>query len=258
VDVPDYYFLNFYPFFCVDLPARFILQKYRKWKYQTILNKTPGLIFHCEFVKSQIEHPNKNIVHIGIEASRFERNPRPPRTNTILFVGSDYFRKGLPTVFKVFRSILKEHPEFELKIVGKERRHALIAAKIMSRKLPVSYYSGLSHEELVNLYLSAKVFVLPSRLEASSVALLEAMAAGIPIVSTYVGGIPEFIVHGQNGFLAASADDYKSLVKYINICLDDGAVVRRLVRNGKRVVAQFTIPRMVEQLEQSYQSVLNT
>ena len=68
------------------------------------------------------------------------------------------------------------------------------------------FLGNKSHDEIVDYYSAADFSILPSLMEATSISGLEAMAAGLPLVGTEVGGIPELIQNGENGFLCRPAD----------------------------------------------------
>lgn len=92
-----------------------------------------------------------------------------------------------------------------------------------------------SHEEIIDYYSSADFSVLPSLMEATSISGLEAMAAGLPLVGTKVGGIPELIKNGQNGFLCNPADPY-DLAEKINLLL--GQDFRTFGQNSRKIVVE--------------------
>ncbi|MGW8193179.1 MAG: glycosyltransferase family 4 protein [Desulforhopalus sp.] len=82
------------------------------------------------------------------------------------------------------------------------------------------FLGNKTHDEIVDYYSAADFSVLPSLLEATSISGLEAMAAGLPLVGTEVGGIPELIRNGFNGFLCRPADP-SDLAEKVNLLLAD-------------------------------------
>ena len=107
--------------------------------------------------------------------------------------------------------------------------------------------------ELLSLF---DVFALPSLSEGLSIALLEAMAAGKPVVATNVGGNPELIIDGETGLLVP-AGDAGSLATAIGALLSDPAEARRLGANGMdRVKRCFGLESMVEGYQTIYERKL--
>ena len=105
--------------------------------------------------------------------------------------------------------------------------------------------------------IDADVVVVPSRSEGIPNAVLEAMALGKPVVATAVGGIPEIIEDGVNGYLVP-AEQPKLLADAIATVLNDADMYNRFVVNGKnRMKDSFSIKRRVDTLLSIYQEVLN-
>lgn len=95
---------------------------------------------------------------------------------------------------------------------------------------------------------AADVFGLASRYEGFPHVVLEAYAAGVPVVATAAAGIPEAVVHGTSGLLVAPGDR-RGLAGAIRLVLDDAALRRRLVEGGRAVAARHTVNAMVDATE---------
>jgi len=110
------------------------------------------------------------------------------------------------------------------------------------------------HEEIVRYYSAADFSILPSLLEATSISGLEAMAAGLPLVGTRVGGIPELIKDGKNGFLCEPADpaDLAAKIDQLLSCN-----LQELGKNSRRMVAErFDWQQIAEQTLAAYKQIL--
>jgi glycosyltransferase involved in cell wall biosynthesis len=127
----------------------------------------------------------------------FGRDDRPPGTKNILFVGRDWRRKGGPDLLAAFDLVLRIIPEATLTIVGCSPQVETPNCKVLG---------DLSPEQLIDHFRAATLFCLPSHIEPSSVALAEASGAGLPVVSTNVGGTPERVLHGRTGYVVPSGD----------------------------------------------------
>jgi glycosyltransferase involved in cell wall biosynthesis len=100
-------------------------------------------------------------------------------------------------------------------------------------------------------------FVMPSRMDAFPLASLEAMSAGLPVIATEVGGLPEQIIHLESGVLVPP-DDPSALAMWIVRLYDDPALGRRLGEEAaRRVRGAFTIKQQAEGLHRAYLTALN-
>ncbi|HBK86978.1 MAG TPA: hypothetical protein DDZ53_13200 [Firmicutes bacterium] len=113
-------------------------------------------------------------------------------------------------------------------------------------------------EDIPGLLAAADVFVLPSLQEALGLVVLEAMAAGLPVIASHVGGIPELINDGQQGLLVLPADSAE-LARAVAPLLADKEQAARLGTAGrKRVLAQFTAENMWQQTDAVYREVMDS
>lgn len=257
VDIHDHYWTRFYPFFSPDFPLRFLLQKYRKVKYQRILKKAAAIVTHSRCVFEAVKHPRKFVVHYGVDLKLFKKDESAEsRGDIILFIGRDYLRKGILTLFRALPLILKDIPTVRVVIVGSEFWHSRMITKILSVNLPVEFTDGLNRKKLIRYYQKSRVFALPSKIEAFGISILEAMAAGIPVVAARVGGIPEIITNGESGLLFKRGD-YRELAQMVVLCMKDEKMREKLVGNGLEVVkGNFTIKNMIKEINRVYSKVL--
>lgn len=110
----------------------------------------------------------------------------------ILFVGVDWERKGGPELLEAFRIVLQIHPDARLTIVGCSPRVST----------PNTFVVGqVPRKSVADYYRQASIFCLPSVLEPSAVALVEAAAHALPVVATRVGGTEDRVLDGRTGFL---------------------------------------------------------
>ncbi len=133
------------------------------------------------------------IIHNGIDASRFTPGIKPARF-TILYVGRLIERKGVVDLLRAFEQIHAEFEDCRLLIVG-EGPDRLKLEEICIRagiEPCVSFLGAMDHKELPAIYRRASVFVMPALEEAMSNAMLEAMASGLPLITTETS-TPELI-----------------------------------------------------------------
>lgn len=117
-------------------------------------------------------------------------------------------------------------------------------------------YLGM-REDVEDLMAGADIFVMPSRNEALPMALIEAMGAGLPVVASGVGGIPEVVENGREGWLV-EPDDPRALAAALSSLIGDGELRDRFGEGGRRrVLERFTSTRMTEDYERLFQRAVS-
>jgi glycosyltransferase involved in cell wall biosynthesis len=111
-------------------------------------------------------------------------------------------------------------------------------------------------DDVPDLLATADVFVLPSKSEGMPISVLEAMAAGLPVVASAVGGVPEVVVDGETGFLVPPGDP-EALADALGRLLADGELRRRMGAAGRRrAELRFDLPRFRQDHLQLYERLL--
>ena len=120
----------------------------------------------------------------------------------------------------------------------------------------VRFLGDVPHEDLLRLFRAADVAVVPSVSEGLGLGAIEAQAAGLPVVATDVGGLPEVVEDGVTGFLVPPGNPAE-LADALRRVLNDPSVKRRFGRAGReRVATMFSISGVCDALEEIYTSVL--
>lgn len=150
----------------------------------------------------------------------------------ILYVGAICEPKGVPELLLACEELMERVPGAILTLVGGpqypghyERIQALY--QTLKHADRMRFVGPLFGEDLARAYADADVFVLPSHSEGLPMVLLEAMAAGLPIVSTAVGGIPDVIAEGRNGLLVPPRDG-KALLGALERIVESGDLRARM------------------------------
>jgi glycosyltransferase involved in cell wall biosynthesis len=145
----------------------------------------------------------------------------PCGTSTYVFVGSIYPLKGLHTVVQAARLLDRRGIKGRVVVAGnafnEKQRAYLDLCRDLSKELKsfvVEFRSWLGQDQLLGLFSEAKALIVASRTENAPMVAAEALAAGCPVISTPVGGLPEWIHHGWNGFLFP-VDDADALATQI-------------------------------------------
>jgi glycosyltransferase involved in cell wall biosynthesis len=188
---------------------------------------------------------------------RRKASPPDPNRPIILFVGSNMYRKGVPDLIMAAPGVIKEHPQAKFIFVGEDKSVDRLKRMCDDLKVACNFeFAGWqSQETLLSYYQQATVFVMPSLTEALGVTFLEAMAAGVPVIGTNVGGIPEIIQDGINGLLVP-VESPCSITDAINQLLSDAQLRERLVQSAFSTLNSFSVNKMMECTRSLYQEIL--
>lgn len=176
----------------------------------------------------------------------------------IVFMGRLGKRKGTYDLIEAFREVIKEISNVKLLLGGDgdiEDVKSLISDLDLIDKVKV--LGWVSGSEKIMTFRKADIYVLPSYNEGLPGSILEAMSAGAPIVTTPVGGIPEAVKDGVNGFLIKPGDIKHLASKLIILCKDEQLRIQMGNASKKIIQGKFDIKQIVEDLVEHYLFVLN-
>lgn len=170
----------------------------------------------------------------------------------VLCVGRLIERKGQHHLIEAIKRLSDEGIDVQLDLVGTGDARAANEAHVARLGLTtrVRFLGYVPREEIARHYAAAHVFVLPSYNEGMSVALLEAMAAGLAVVVTPTGGTPELVQPGANGLIFNWAD-VAELAAHLQRLAQDRALVRRMGDASRRRATDFSW----ESAAQSYSEI---
>lgn len=164
----------------------------------------------------------------------------------------------IATALRAFALLLESAPDARLTVAGSgpERRSLeALAAKLGVAK-SVHFCGRLERGPMAELYRSASVVLNPSRVDNMPNSVLEAMASGVPVVSTSVGGVPFILRDGVTGLLVP-AGDHAAMAAALRRVLTDHAVATRLRDAALIEVQQYTWPRVRQKWVDVYATVLS-
>jgi UDP-glucose:(heptosyl)LPS alpha-1,3-glucosyltransferase len=175
-----------------------------------------------------------------------------PNQTVFLFVGSGFERKGLPALMK---SVQKLPADCHLLIVGQDKRHKRYGA--LAKRFGIAeklHFLGLQ-EDVRPYYAAADAFVLPTLYDAFANTVLEAMASGLPVITSTKCGAVDMIESGRNGFICDALD-----VDALSDCmlkLISEQTRRSLGTAARATVTDLTLERMSHELFHLYDSILD-
>jgi len=166
----------------------------------------------------------------------------------ILSVGRLVPWKGFRMLIKIMPQVSEINQAFRLVIVGdgpdKKMLESMIKNLGLERKV---FLVGKKNQSELAIYLAAAdMFVINTGYEGFSHQILEAMMAGVPVITAAVGGNREIIEQGENGFLVKYNDEF-NLVEAVRSLWQDSELKAEFVENGKKTVEKFSLERMLSE-----------
>lgn len=221
----------------------------RRWRLDDKVAQADFVVCISSYARAQVmlhsarsDWPKLHIVHCGVDPSRYERG-RSEGTDRLLFVGRLAAQKGVPVLLAALVRARRVRPSLTLTLVGDGPDRAVIEAEAEALGLggAVAFLGYQGQEEVARLLSESSALVLPSFAEGVPVVLMEAMAAGLPVVATQVAGIPELVENGVSGLLVPPGDEVE-LARAILDATEDAAMAKRMGAAGRaRVLSDFSL-----------------
>lgn len=214
------------------------------------------IIVPSRYLKTVIEKWGINGSKISVIYNSCDFSPLAARTRSvgdglvIFSVGRLVPWKGMLSLVELMPEIRQKFTDANLWIAGDGPEKVALRAKIKSRALENSVFllGSKSRTEMAHIFSKVDIFVLNTAYEGFSHTILEAMASGLPVVTTAVGGNPELVREGIDGFLV-NLGDKKALRMRIENLLGDNLLRQKMSMNGRRRAAEFSVERMLRQTQ---------
>jgi len=160
-------------------------------------------------------------IYNGVNFDKFKiKAVTTEKSNNIIFIGNIIKTKGIVELVDAAKTLLDNNKNLSFHIVGEGIEKLKLEQSIATLGLSssIKFYGAINHDQISNLLHDADLLVLPSYREGVPNVIMEALACGLPVVATKVGGIPE-VVNSSNGILL---DSYRveDIVSGIEQCLD--------------------------------------
>ena len=191
----------------------------------------------------------------GIDVERFAYRG-PNAAGPAVTVARIQPEKNIESLLQATALIVREEPGFQLEIAGEGR--SLESLKSLAKELRIeNHVRFLGNIKDVPALLSrASIMVLPSLTEGISLTLLEAMAQGLPVVTTRVGGNPEVVVDGDTGLLVPPANPQALAQALLRLSRDSSEARSMGIAGRRRIERYFDVRRMVLDYESLYEKRL--
>jgi glycosyltransferase involved in cell wall biosynthesis len=167
----------------------------------------------------------------------------------LLFVGTWLDRKGVYYLAEAFQFLTYRRPDLELTVAGclcpKEEVTPFFAPEIRSKVRVIPF---VKREDIVSIYADHDIFVFPSLMEGMPLALLEAMATAMPVVTTETCGMADVVEDGYNGLLVPPANTEKLVAAVERLC-KSLELREQLGREARKTMLRYTWARVTQKLE---------
>ena len=207
-----------------------------------------------------------SVVYNGVDLIRFHPDNRskrrasireelklPEKSILILFVGSGFERKGLKTLLLATQHFSSE--DWRLLIVGKGKWNKYIKFAPENIRNRIVYKEPTP--DIEKYYSAADIFVLPSIYEPFGNANLEALASGLPVITTRHCGSADIIQHGQDGLIVETPESSKEIADNINK-LFDPVLRESMGQNGRALAEKFSVKKNTFEMLKTYQEIIAT
>lgn len=200
---------------------------------------------------------NVRLIPNGIDTDAF----RPMASNKQPFslvttASSDQPIKGLVYLLEAVAATVKQYPQTHLRIIGTLKKNGVAEKRIEELQLQkhISFRSGLTTEQMALEYNRASIAVCPSLYEGFGLPVGEAMACGLPVITTDGGALPEVV--GDAG-IVVEAGDSRALAAAIQLLFDNRELAETLADNArKRIEETFCWNRVAEDMTRYYQDII--
>lgn len=209
----------------------------------------------------KVDRERMSVVPVGVDEQVFRPHPKTAKVpgRIMTTASADVPMKGLVPLLEAIAKVRTEREDAHLVVIGKVKDKSRVPQVIERLGLgaAVRFVSGISDEELAELYASTELAVVPSLYEGFSLPAIEAMSCGVPLVATTGGALPEVVGRdGESGLLVAP-NDPSALAGAIVLALGDAELRARLGAAGRRrTLERFTWPVTAEQTAEQYYALL--
>jgi glycosyltransferase involved in cell wall biosynthesis len=218
-----------------------------------------------DFCRSQLmalvepEHwPKLRIVHCGVDLAAYPLAVRPPGGPcTVLDVGRLVPEKGHAVLVEAVARVVRAGADVRLVVAGDGPEREALAADAARAGLGdrATFLGAVGQDRMAALYGTADVFCLPSFAEGVPVVLMEAMATGMPVVTTPIAGIPELVRDGEEGLLVPPGRADLLADAIAGLAVDAGRRAALGRRGRARVEAEFDVGREARRLARLFAAV---
>lgn len=248
-----------------------VVVNYRGGEAERFLERSGGLVGRTMRAASVLAVPSgflaqvfarwqlpSRIVPNIIDTERFHPGDRPASEPRLLVARGLEAIYDIPTALRAFALVHRAFPQARLSIAGSgpERDRLIALAARLGIAAAVEFCGRLDRERMAELYRSGSLLLNPARVDNMPNSVLEAMASGLPVVSTNAGGVPYIVRDGVTALLVPCGD-HDAMARAIERLLREPAFAGRLREAALAEVQRYTWPRVRDEWAAAYRSVLS-
>lgn len=181
------------------------------------------------------------VVPNGVDVNKIKTKNENRKTNEKIIITTSrlVYKNGIDILIKAIADIRHTMPNIGLRILGAgpEEKNLKSLAKELGAEDIVRFFGHIESEKIYDYLAEADIFVRPSRSEGLGSSFLEAMGAGLPVIGTLIGGIPDFLRDGETGIFC-EMDNPKDLAEKIKKLISDEDLAKKIAENGRKLVLE--------------------
>ncbi len=249
------------------LPFLFLLERYyfKRTKYTIFVSN-----YMRDLVTSNypVEFDLQDVIHTGVRPELFSQVKREDAEclfpefclgkKIILFTGRLIALKGVQVIIDAMKEVVDYDKGVHFVFAGSGNLEPWLKM-ILNKKINEKYYTFLgqvAYDKMPFLYSLANIYILPSFSESSPISVLEAMASRTPVIATNVGGIPEIVTDGHDGYLIEKGNS-SQLAEKIKILLSDEKVAKKFSEMAiETIQKRFTWTKIAEKTINTYKKIV--
>ena len=256
------------------VPHRFktiqrLLLPFRRLVFERYLRQVPAFLVLSYSSKRILEDFGygdrlTEVVHLVMEMEGYDTAGDPGEAPVLVYVGWLQKRKGFHVLLEAMPSILGKHPDAKLYALGGEsqwrdeyplKMRQMVADKGLGES--VVFLGKVEHATVLDMLRKARIVLVPEQWEnMSPVIVAESMLMGRPVVGSRIGGIPEFIIEGETGFLV-EMDDAAGFAQRVNTLLGNYHLCRQMGAKAKEKARKlFDEREILSKVERFYQDLV--
>jgi len=232
---------------------KFLIPSYKKIVWGWVMRGAATVVFlsasHEAEFKKLYSLQRTAVIPNGVDDKYFIKRSAPSPPLRLLFVGRLNNQKNIPFLVEAV-SLMKQ--TVSLDIVGEGEMQEELSYIIKNKRLAdkVILQGKKTGDELINFYRNANIYIMASHFEGLSLAMLEAMAAGLPVVAVNAPGVSEFI---QNCGIVVKDATPKSFAARLDDTVKDLALLAQLSQQSQKEAQHYQWPKVISEFNELYQ-----